>query len=353
MKAVRYYGKEDVRIEDIDEPALRPGTVKIAPKYNGICGSDLSLYFKGVMPPSPTTEEAHPISGETLPVVFGHEFSGVVEEVADDVEGVSVGDHVCVEPLMVDGTCDACKAGQYNLCEKMGFIGISGQGGGLSEHIVVEKQWVHQVGDLPLDQAALIEPLSVATHAVERTTASEGDIAVVGGAGPIGLLVAAVLKAKGAKVIVSEMSAARKQRAADSGVADLVVDPTQEDLVGKVFEYTNGKGADVSFDCAGVQPVFDAMIDALKVGGHMEIVAVYAKEISLNPGAKLTMAEKSIGASIGYAHNHPSAIEMATSGKVDLSQFITSKIKPEDIVEQGYLKLRDNGESEVKILVEL
>jgi (R,R)-butanediol dehydrogenase/meso-butanediol dehydrogenase/diacetyl reductase len=104
VKAARYYGKEDIRIEEIEEPQIRPGTVKIAPAFNGVCGSDLHLFHDGPIPPAPTDTEPHPISGETLPVVFGHEFSGVVEEVGEGVEGIAVGDHVAVEPLMVDGT---------------------------------------------------------------------------------------------------------------------------------------------------------------------------------------------------------------------------------------------------------
>lgn len=81
-------------------------------------------------------------------MIFGHEFSGVVTEVAADVNHVSVGDRVVVEPLMVDGTCWACRQGHYNLCEQMGFIGISGRGGGLSQSIVVEQRWVHPIGDM-------------------------------------------------------------------------------------------------------------------------------------------------------------------------------------------------------------
>ena len=139
MKAAMFYGKEDIRIEEIEEPQVRPGTVKIAPAFNGICGSDLHLYHEGPIPPAPTADTPHPLSGETLPVVMGHEFAGVVEAIGQGVEGLAVGDSVVVEPLMVDGTCPACKADRYNLCEQMGFIGISGRGGGLSEHIVVER----------------------------------------------------------------------------------------------------------------------------------------------------------------------------------------------------------------------
>ena len=90
MKAAMFYGKEDIRIEDVEEPCVRPGTVKIAPAFNGICGSDLHLYHVGPMPPAPTADNPHPISGETLPVVLGHEFSGVVEEIGEGVEGLAI-----------------------------------------------------------------------------------------------------------------------------------------------------------------------------------------------------------------------------------------------------------------------
>lgn len=133
MKALRYYGKDDVRLEEVEEPQVKPGTVKIRPAFCGICGSDLHLVVDGVMPPAPSEDTPHPISGETLPVVFGHEFSGTVTELGEGVDHVAVGDAVVVEPYMVCGECPRCEEGRYNLCEKMGFIGISGRGGGLSE----------------------------------------------------------------------------------------------------------------------------------------------------------------------------------------------------------------------------
>src|SRR5699024_10233033 len=205
----------------------------------------------------------HPLSGETLPVVLGHEFSGTVEEVGDGVKGLAVGEAVVVEPLMVDGTCPACRKGAYNLCEQMGFIGISGRGGGLSEHIVVEERWVHPVGDIPLDQAAMIEPLAVAVHSVKHSRAAAGQTAVVGGAGPIGLLVASVLKAYGLKTIISEPSRTRRDKAASTAVADVVVDPASEELSEVVASHTDGAGADVAFDAAGVGVVVDQLIEAL------------------------------------------------------------------------------------------
>ena len=128
-----------------------------------------------------------------------------------------MGDNVVVEPYFVDGDCDMCQAGSYHLCRQMGFIGLSGGGGGLSEKIVVDKRWVHPIGDIPLDEAALIEPLSVAHHAVARSGAKAGDVALVGGSGPIGLLTAAVLKGMGVTTIISELTQARKERRAPAG----------------------------------------------------------------------------------------------------------------------------------------
>lgn len=352
MKAVRYYGKEDVRVEEIDEPQIRPGAVKIAPAFNGICGSDLHLYHDGPIPPAPTAEEAHPLSGETLPVVFGHEFSGVVEEVGEGVEGLSVGDSVVVEPLMVDGTCPACRRGAYNLCEKMGFIGISGLGGGLSEYIVVESRWVHPVGDMPLDQAAMIEPLAVALHGVKQTSAAEGQVGVVGGAGPIGLLVAAVLKAKGLKTIISEVSEVRREKALSSGAADVVVDPTSEDLKAIVSEHTSGAMADVAFDAAGASPVVGQLIDVLGATGRLQVIAIHGAPVEIDITNGLMMQDRTLGASVGYAHDHAEAIELVRSGKIDLAPFITSKILADDIVSKGIERLT-NSLDEVKILVSM
>lgn len=352
MKAAMYYGKEDIRIEEVEEPQIRPGTVKIAPAFNGICGSDLHLFHDGPIPPAPTTDEPHPLSGETLPVVMGHEFSGVVEEVGEGVEGITVGDSVVVEPLMIDGTCPACRKGKYNLCEQLGFIGISGLGGGLSEHIVVEQRWVYPVGDMPLDQAAMIEPLAVVLHAIKHAGASEGQVAVVGGAGPIGLLTAAALRAKGLTTIVSEVSATRRELAASTGVADVVVDPSSEDLAAVVAERTGGAGADVAFDAAGVGVVVNQLLEVLGAGGRLEVIAIHTKPVELDITNQLTMQDRVVGSSIGYAHDHADAIELVSSGKVDLAPFITSKIVVDDIVKNGFERLIENKD-EVKILVSI
>lgn len=352
MKALRYYGKDDVRLEDIPVPEMKPGHVRITPAYTGICGSDLHLVVDGPMPPAPSVDEPHPLSGETRPVTFGHEFSGTVTELADDVDGLSVGDSVVVEPYIVCGECERCQEGRYNMCPRMGFIGISGGGGGLSESIVVERRWVHPVGDLPLDEAALIEPLSVALHGVKVSGVQSGQTALVGGAGPIGLLTAAVLKARGVTTIITEVSAQRKAKAQEAGVVDHLLDPTEVDVIEKARELTDGNGVDVAFECAGVQAVTSTLLGSLRQGGVLTIVAIHSKPVEIQM-VPIVLGELQIRGSIGYCNDHPEAIKLVQDGLVDLKPFITAVIAPEDFMTKGIDVLHHHNDSAVKILVKM
>src|SRR5699024_9126967 len=128
---------------------------------------------------------------------------------------------------------------------------------------------------VPLDQAALIEPLSVAHHAYVRSQAQSGQVAIVRGAGPIGLLTAAVLKAEGLTVYISELSEARKSMALSTGVADEVFDPRDGDVAEAVRERTGGRGADVGFECSSVPVVLDMLLDAVRPGGVIVNVSIW------------------------------------------------------------------------------
>jgi (R,R)-butanediol dehydrogenase/meso-butanediol dehydrogenase/diacetyl reductase len=351
MKAARYYGNRDIRIEEVAEPGVVPGAIKIKVAFCGICGSDLHEYLDGpIFCPSPG--HPHPLAGEEPPVTLGHEMSGIVSEIGEGVSGYEIGESVVVEPYFVDGTCAQCREGLYHLCENMGFIGLSGGGGGLGEYIVVPERWVHRVGAVPLDQAALIEPLSVAYHAVERAGGVKaGDVAIVGGAGPIGLLVAAVLKGMGATVIVSELSAARKQKALDTGVADYALDPTQVDVPAEVKRLTGGVGAKFGFECTSVNVVLTMLFDAVKPRGVIVNVSIWGKPAMIDM-QKLVLKEIDLRGTIAYVSNHARVIEMVQQGKIDLAPFITGKIALDDLVSIGFDTLINRNETAVKILVQ-
>lgn len=349
MKAARFHARRDIRIEDVPEPELRAGAVKIDVAWCGICGTDLHEYLEGpIFCPAPG--HPHPLSHEESPVTLGHEFSGTVSEVGEGVDGLAVGDNVVVEPYFVDSDCDMCQAGSYHLCRQMGFIGLSGGGGGLSEKIVVDQRWVHPIGSIPLDEAALIEPLSVAHHAVARSGVKEGDVALVGGSGPIGLLAAAVLKGMGVTTIISELTQARKEKATSSGVADHVLDPSKEDVPARVRELTGGAGADVAFECAGVNAVLDTMLDAVRPGAVVVNVSIWGAPATIDM-QKLVLKEIDLRGTIAYVRDHPAVIRMVQEGKVDLKPFITGRIALEDLVEQGFDTLINHKDTAVKVLV--
>lgn len=349
MKAAQFNGPKDIAITDIPIPTLRAGSVMIDVAWCGICGTDLHEFLQGPIF-IPAKGHPHPLSHEEEPVTMGHEFSGTVSQLGDGVTDLAIGDHVVVEPYFVCGECAPCESGRYNLCTKMGFIGLSGGGGGLSEKVVVDRRWVHPVGNMPLDQAALIEPLSVGHHAFMRSGAKAGDVAFVGGAGPIGLLLAAVLKAEGLTVIMSEVSKARKEKALSTRVADHVLDPTKDDIKARVLELTDGVGADVCFECSSVNEVLDQLLVVVKPGGVVVNVSIWGARASIDMQA-LVLKEIDLRGTIAYVNDHPATIKLVQDGKVDLAPFITARIPLDRLIEDGFETLIHHNESAVKILV--
>lgn len=351
MKAARFYDRGDIRIEDIPEPELLPGTVAIDVAWCGICGSDLHEYLDGpiFVPPA---GHPHPISGESAPITMGHEFSGVVSALGEGVDDIEVGQHVVVEPYIISDDIDITTDPAYHLSKDMNFIGLGGRGGGLSEKVVVQRRWVHKISDsIPLDQAALIEPLSVAHHAVLRGDAKAGQVALVGGAGPIGLLVSAVLKAFGLTVIISELSAARKEKAASAGVVDHVLDPSEVDVAQKVLELTDGRGADVAFECSSVNAVLNTLFDAVKATGVIVNVSIWGKPAQIDM-QKLVLKEVDLRGTIGYVNDHEATIKLVEDGKIDLAPFITGRISLDNLIDEGFDTLINRNETAVKIVVQ-
>ena len=351
MKAARYYGQRDIRIDDLPEPEVGPGTVGIDVAWCGICGTDLHEYLEGPIF-CPTHDTPHPISGETSPVTLGHEFSGVVYAVGEGVEDIAVGQHVVVEPYIIRDDVDTgAGSTDYHLSKDMNFIGLAGRGGGLGERIAVQRRWVHPIADsVPLDEAALIEPLSVGYHAVQRSGAKAGDVALVGGAGPIGLLTSAVLKALGVTVVISEVSDLRRRKATESGVADHALDPRQVDVAEEVRRLTGGRGADVAFECTSVQVVLDTLMDALRPTGVLVVISIWGKRAEFDM-RRLVLKEIDLRGTIAYVNSHPATIELVESGKIDLKPFITGRIGLDGLVDKGFDTLIHHNDSAVKILV--
>jgi threonine dehydrogenase-like Zn-dependent dehydrogenase len=329
---------------------LRPGTVKIKVAWAGICGSDLGLFEHAPVP----RDRPNAIMKELGPHTLGHEFSGYVTDVADDVDSIGVGELVAVQPNFADGTCAACLAGHPNLCENFAFIGVNGWGGGFSEAVVVPADHAFKMpAGFDPEFGALVEPLTVAWHAVKVSGAKPGDTALVIGAGPIGLALVLSLRLAGvSNIVVSELSESRKALAPKLG-ASLVLDPRESELVEAVRDSSEGAGADVSFDASGVgKATLQPALDALRPLGRAVIVASFHGDVPLDVLPLLTK-EKLLTGSFAYtAEDFGETRDSLVAGQIAPGPLITSRLGLNAALDGGIRHLLGEGRStEVKILV--
>lgn len=268
MRAAVYYGPNKVSVEDVAIPAPGPGQVQLQIGFNGICGTDLHEYYAG---PIFVPTQPHPLTHQELPLTLGHEFSGTITAVGAGVTGWREDDRVAVEPIYKCGHCGPCAAGNYNVCQQIGFHGLMSDGG-MAEYTVVPTNMLHRLPDnVSLELGALVEPMSVAYHAATLGDVKPGDTAMVFGAGPIGIGLWFALRGKGLQeIFVVEPSPTR--RAAIEALGAVTLDPTVTDVPGFIADHTYGAGADAAFDAAGVTPAVETALAC--VGSRKPMVSV-------------------------------------------------------------------------------
>ena len=350
MKAALWYAKNDIRVEEIEEPKVTKNNVKIKVKWCGICGSDLHEYLSG--PIFIPVGQPHPLSGNKAPVVLGHEFSGEVVEVGEGVTKFKVGDRVIVEPIVACGKCPACLEGKYNLCSSLGFHGLCGSGGGLAEYTVFPENFIHKIpDDMSYEKAALVEPMAVALHSIRIANFKIGETAIVLGSGPIGLATIECLKSAGAKlVIVLQRKSIRQEYALRAG-ADVVLDPNEVNIPEEVKKLTNGMGVDAAFETTGAQIGFDIGLESLKFEGTMVITSIWENNVSFNPNV-LVFSEKKIIGTIAYRHEFPATITELNDGRIKAEGYVTKRVLLDNVVEEGFGALTGpEKKKHVKILV--
>lgn len=348
MKALRFYGERDVRIEDVDVPTPGVGEVLIKVSYAGICGSDLHFYFE----PEHSAVDwnvIHPLTGAGMPQILGHEFGGTVAGLGPGVVGLEIGDPVTVWPMYYCGSCAACRVGVTNACTFATFHGIRSHGGGMAEYTTVRAQQVHLMPEgLDPRLAALVEPMAVAWHAVARSGIVAGRTALISGAGPIGVGVWFALRARGVEtIVVSEPSADRRVAIRGIGAAT-IIDPRADSLSERIGQLTRGSGVDFAFDAAGSGIAVIQALDCLTVRGRLTIVAIHEKPFDFNPLALVTGEREIIGV-LGYSHeDYDEVIAAMNAGVYDL----TGWVETTDLtgVAAGFQQLR-SGEG-MKLLVE-
>ncbi|MEF3310136.1 2,3-butanediol dehydrogenase [Paenibacillus sp. GYB004] len=348
MKAALWQNVRNIQVQDIPVPQVQAGQVKIKVAYCGICGSDLHEYLAG--PIFIPVDQPHPISKDKAPVVMGHEFAGEVVEVGEGVTNVKPGDRVCIEPIYHCGECASCKRGHYNVCEKLGFVGLSGGYGGFAEYSVVPASMIHRIPDhMTWEQAALVEPAAVAVHAVRESDLRIGGTVAVFGTGPIGLLVIQAARAAGASQIIAvEVSPERQEFARKVG-ADVIVNPKECDTVETIRSHTGGLGVDVAYEVAGIEQTINAAILSTRSEGNIVNISIWEKPASI-PLNGLILTERKMTSIIAYRNIFPQVIQLIANGQIQALELVTKKIAIDDIVTEGFEALTKN-KSQIKILV--
>ncbi len=350
MRAARYYGKGDIRVEDVDTPQIRQSDdVLIEVAYCGICGTDLHEYAVG---PIVTPTAPHPLTGVTLPQTLGHEFSARVVEVGPAVRDVRVGDRVAIMPAIVCGRCRYCRRGQGHLCVQFACTGLSAETGGLAQYAIVKEYQVARLPDEVSDlEGAVIEPAAVAAYGVERAGVTGGDVVLVTGAGPIGILTAMYASAAGASsVIISEPNKNRSSLAEGLDIG-YVVDPTAGALDDLVGELTGGDGVDLAVECSGTTPGLASCITQTRKRASIVQTGLHTRPASLDA---MALSEKDLTLYGSWCWNMtdwPRIIRLVATGQYPVAKAVTAQIALEDVVPKGFDTLLDPQGDQLKVLV--
>jgi L-iditol 2-dehydrogenase len=323
MRAARIHGIRDIQIDDVPRPEPGPGEVLLKMAAVGVCGSDVHYYLDGGIGDAVVTE----------PIIMGHEPSAYVAELGEGVEELEVGQLVAIEPAIPCGHCEMCLTGHPNLCPNVRFCGTPPINGVFSEYAVMpEDNCIPLPEGFSPVEGALLEPLGVAIHTVDLSHIRVAQSIVVLGAGPIGLLIAAVARAAGAgQILMTEPIPERRAFALDF-VADAVFDPSGEDVVAAVQKATHGRGVDIAFEAAGALDTPQNGVDMLRPGGTLVLCGIPSGEDTLTLTASSTRRK---GLTIKMVRRmkfvYPRGIRLVQRGMVDLKAVATHFITLDEI----------------------
>lgn len=313
-------GKMGFVEREVPQPADNEVLVKL--EYVGICGSDMHYYETGRI-------------GDYVvepPFVLGHEPGGVVVEVGKDVKHLKVGDRVALEPGKTCGHCEFCKEGKYNLCPDVVFFATPPVDGVFQEYVAHEAALCFKLPDnVDTMEGALIEPLAVGFHAANQGGVHAGQTAVVFGAGCIGLVSMMALKAEGvSKVYVVDIMQKRLDKAMELGATE-VINSMDTDVMAEIARLTEGKGADLIIETAGMEITTRQAIHIAKKGATIVLVG-YSKTGEMTLPLSLALdKELTFKTVFRYRHIYPMAIEAVASGKVNLKGIVSNVFDFDDI----------------------
>lgn len=316
MKAVVKERREvgAVHLREVAEPRPGPGQALLQVRAATICGSDLHVWdwepaFHQIMP---------------IPVILGHEFSGVIAELGPGVTGFQVGQRVLSESVVYCGQCRQCRRGETNICTNFQVFGVH-RDGGFAEYAVADAKLLHVLPDnLPFERAAVVEPTTVSTHAVfERSGVQPGDLTLVMGPGPIGLLAAQAARVAGARVVVAGAEAdvaVRLPLAQRLGFP--TVNSQREDLAGALRRLTGRDQVDVVLECSGAPAAVAPALAVLAKGGAMTIVALYPGPVDVDLSQLVRREHSLVATYCGTWRDTERSIEMIADGRIQVEPLL-------------------------------
>jgi len=315
VKALVLKAYGHLQVEDVPAPAVGPRDVLVRVMACGICGSDV-----------------HGLDGSTgrriPPLVMGHEAAGVVEKKGAEVGSFREGDRVTFDSTIYNPDSFFSRRGQVNLCDDRRVLGVScadyRRDGAFAELVSVPAHIVYAMpAGMTFEQAALVEPVSVAVHARNLTPIAEGDTAVVFGTGLIGLMTVQVIRHRGIRRIVAvDVEDERLALAREMGAQETVNSKTV-DVAAAVRALTEGRGADVAFEAVGIEPTVRGAIAAVRKGGTVTLIGNLAPDVSL-PLQSVVTRQIRLQGSCASSGEYPECLELIASGKVNVDRFVSA-----------------------------
>jgi L-iditol 2-dehydrogenase len=328
-----------IEFRDIEKPQLKPDQVMLQTKRIGVCGSDIHVYHG-----------LHPYTG--YPIVQGHEVSGLVSAVGNAVQGFSVGDKITFAPQVVCGTCYPCRNGMYHICENLKVMGFQ-TNGTAQEFFPLPADIVFKLPDtMSLNHAAMIEPISVAVHAVLKGGTLKGKQVLVLGAGTIGNLVAQVSKAFGAEaVMITDISPYKLQKAKACGI-DYTINTAREDLNQAILSHFGPDRSDLILECVGAQETITQAVNYARKGTTIVVVGVFGVKPVVDLGLVQDRELKLVGTLMYQNSDYQIAIDLVDRGVMALDNLITHRFPFAQYLEAYHAIEESHGEY-MKVMIEL
>lgn len=343
MKAAQINQSMSIRTIEAERPKAGPGELLIKVKTVGICGTDLKLFDGSISYLKDGLLE--------FPHIPGHEWAGEVVEVGTVSSKFQPGDRVTGECHIGCGSCEECSNGRQNICDNRLRFGIL-QDGGLAEYIVLPEKAAHKIPNHVTDEeAALVEPLTVALYAMDKLEKVAGATVLITGLGPIGLLVSEVARIMGAACIIgADINPHALQQGKEMG-CDVVIDSSKENLEERMMTLTDGLGPEIIIEATGVNRLFPSILNIARVGGQISLIGLYSNKVELDANL-IIRKDLRVNGNMASARVWERAIRLISSKKLDISNIITHKFSIED-VDRAFKKAYDKEDNVTKVMIHL